>query len=73
MASLGKAGELGKRQKLAIDSRSRPQKCGCSGGPLTENFVVRLELGTELPVGLLWAGCVSSRGLDMVENAEEHL
>jgi len=40
---------------------------------LTENFVVLLELGTELPVGLLWAGCVSSRGLDMVKNAEEHL
>ena len=40
---------------------------------MTENFVVRLELGTELPVGLLWGGCVSSRGLDMVKNAEEHL
>lgn len=37
------------------------------------NLVAHLELGTELPVDLLWAGCVSSWGLEMIENTEEHL
>lgn len=38
-----------------------------------ENLVVHLELGTELPIGLLWAGCVSSWGFEMVANTEKHL